>query len=96
MGLRMIQQALRCSARVLAVCEAGGGTRPVSHIVGITAVRRLATSPLRRAPELSIVRSRTYHTTFVSASASSVMEGQGQITYLCVGSPLPQMRFNSL
>ena len=84
MGLRMIQQALRCSARVLATCEgAVQQTRLHSPFAGLSAARSLAT-PLYfpTASRLSFQPIRLLHSTLTSASATSTMAGQDQITYM--------------
>ena len=80
----MIQQALRCSARVLATCERG---RPHARLAypfsSLTPKRGSPTAflPLRLGDPLRL-RLRPFCSFVVSAATSATMESQNQITYM--------------
>ena len=80
----MIQQALRCSARVFATCERGRPhTRLAYPVFGLTPRRSFSTTflPLRTGYSDSL-RLRPFCSTVASAATSATMESQDQITYM--------------
>ena len=80
----MIQQALRCSARVLSICERGRPHARLAHpFISLTPVRGFATDfvPIRAGSSQKL-RIRPLYRTLASAAMSAIMESQYQITYM--------------